>query len=117
MADCWLSLDGTTAASWLVDEPDQDMLEKVANGQGSDREWLVIQMGANLAPDGKKHCSDQEPRADKEFESDICISILLLEPQTRSSKILEKANQVASIQNSDSFIALTWSRLVIRCIR
>lgn len=38
-------LDGTTNVSWLIDEPDQGIIEKVENGQGSDAEQLVVQMG------------------------------------------------------------------------
>lgn len=51
-------LDGNTDAIWLIDEPDQEIIEKVEDGQGSDREWLVVQMATKWAPIEKEHGAD-----------------------------------------------------------
>lgn len=44
------TLDGNTDVIWLIDEPDPQIIEKVEDGQGSDREWLVVQMATRWAP-------------------------------------------------------------------
>lgn len=56
-------LDGTLNVSWLVDRPDQEMVEKVEQGQGSDKEWLMVQMATYWAPIGQEHGADQRAQS------------------------------------------------------
>lgn len=53
--DRCIILDGTRNVSWLIDIPDQAMIEKVQKDQGSDREWLVVQMATNWARIGDEN--------------------------------------------------------------